>query len=66
MDTQLLYRAVPSWFITNNRDTYWVLAYVYMQEMRFHNWLRRVTGPCRATAARYVHLDEWEIIDSAS
>uniref|UniRef100_A0A7R9VFZ8 isoleucine--tRNA ligase n=1 Tax=Chlamydomonas euryale TaxID=1486919 RepID=A0A7R9VFZ8_9CHLO len=46
-DTPLIYRAVPSWFVSvetikeklieNNRQTYWVPSYV--KEKRFHNWL---------------------------
>jgi isoleucyl-tRNA synthetase len=47
-DTPLIYKAVPSWFVSvetikdrlvaNNDQTYWVPAFV--QEKRFHNWLR--------------------------
>lgn len=46
-DTPLIYKAVPSWFISvssikerlleNNKMTYWVPDYV--KEKRFHNWL---------------------------
>lgn len=46
-DTPLIYKAVPSWFVSvekvkpqllkNNSQTYWVPAFV--QEKRFHNWL---------------------------
>ncbi|KAH7654804.1 isoleucyl-tRNA synthetase protein [Dioscorea alata] len=46
-DTPLLYRAVPSWFVSvekikdqlleSNKQTYWVPDYV--KEKRFHNWL---------------------------
>ena len=46
-DSPLIYKAVPSWFISvekiktqlleNNTKTYWVPAFV--QEKRFHNWL---------------------------
>jgi isoleucyl-tRNA synthetase len=46
-ETPLIYRAVPSWFVSvekikerlvaNNLQTYWVPAFV--QEKRFHNWL---------------------------
>lgn len=46
-DTPLIYKAVPSWFVSvekikaqliaNNAKTYWVPAFV--QEKRFHNWL---------------------------
>lgn len=46
-DTPLIYKAVPSWFVTveklrpqllaNNAQTYWVPSFV--QEKRFHNWL---------------------------
>jgi len=47
-DTPLIYKAVPSWFVSvekikerllaNNDQTYWVPAFV--KEKRFHNWLR--------------------------
>ena len=46
-DTPLIYRTVPSWFVSvtelrekllaNNKKTYWVPEHV--QEGRFHNWL---------------------------
>lgn len=46
-ETPLIYKAVPSWFVTveklrpqllaNNAQTYWVPNFV--QEKRFHNWL---------------------------
>lgn len=46
-ETPLIYKAVPSWFVSveklrpqllaNNAQTYWVPAFV--QEKRFHNWL---------------------------
>ncbi len=46
-ETPLIYKAVPSWFVSvekikpqllaNNNLTYWVPAFV--QEKRFHNWL---------------------------
>lgn len=46
-DTPLIYKAVPSWFVSvesikerllvNNAQTYWVPSYV--KEKRFHNWL---------------------------
>ena len=46
-DTPLIYKAVPSWFVSvekvkaqllvNNAQTHWVPAFV--QEKRFHNWL---------------------------
>lgn len=46
-DTPLIYKAVPSWFVTveklrsqllaNNSETYWVPSFV--KEKRFHNWL---------------------------
>jgi len=46
-DTPLIYKAVPSWFVSvekvkpqllnNNTQTYWVPSFV--QEKRFHNWL---------------------------
>eukprot|EP01038_Epipyxis_sp_PR26KG_P005823 gene5823-8029_t len=46
-DTPLIYKAVPSWFVSvekvksqllaNNAQTYWVPSFV--QEKRFHNWL---------------------------
>jgi isoleucyl-tRNA synthetase len=46
-DTPLIYKAVPSWFVTveklrsqllaNNAETYWVPSFV--KEKRFHNWL---------------------------
>ncbi|KAJ0976072.1 hypothetical protein J5N97_018037 [Dioscorea zingiberensis] len=46
-ETPLLYRAVPSWFVSvekikdqlleSNKQTYWVPDYV--KEKRFHNWL---------------------------
>ena len=46
-ETPLIYKAVPSWFVSvekikpqllaNNSLTYWVPAFV--QEKRFHNWL---------------------------
>ncbi|XP_047329898.1 isoleucine--tRNA ligase, cytoplasmic-like isoform X1 [Impatiens glandulifera] len=46
-DTPLIYRAVPSWFVSveklkdqlleNNKQTYWVPDFV--KEKRFHNWL---------------------------
>ena len=46
-DTPLIYKAVPSWFVSvekikenllkNNAETYWVPAFV--KEKRFHNWL---------------------------
>lgn len=46
-DTPLIYKAVPSWFISvqtvkerllaNNAETYWVPSFV--KEGRFHNWL---------------------------
>lgn len=46
-DTPLIYKAVPSWFVSvekikpqllaNNNLTYWVPTFV--QEKRFHNWL---------------------------
>ena len=45
-ETPLIYKAVPSWFVSvekiktdllaNNEQTYWVPAFV--QEKRFHNW----------------------------
>lgn len=45
-ETPLIYKAVPSWFVSvekikaqllaNNDETYWVPAFV--QEKRFHNW----------------------------
>jgi isoleucyl-tRNA synthetase len=47
-DTALLYKTVPSWFVSveqlkdkllaNNEQTYWVPSFV--KEKRFHNWLR--------------------------
>mmetsp|Transcript_12904 Transcript_12904/g.16973 ORF Transcript_12904/g.16973 Transcript_12904/m.16973 type:complete len:1170 (+) Transcript_12904:115-3624(+) len=47
-DTPLIYKAVPSWFVSvetikekllaNNAKTYWVPAFV--KEKRFHNWLK--------------------------
>ena len=46
-DTPLIYKAVPSWFVSvetvkakllaNNQKTHWVPSFV--QEKRFHNWL---------------------------
>jgi len=46
-DTPLIYKAVPSWFVSvetikeqllkNNSETYWVPTFV--KEKRFHNWL---------------------------
>lgn len=46
-DTPLIYRAVPSWFVSvekikdqllkNNKETYWVPDFV--KDKRFHNWL---------------------------
>ena len=46
-DTPLIYKAVPSWFVSvesvkarllaNNAETYWVPSFV--KDGRFHNWL---------------------------
>lgn len=48
-ETPLIYKAVPSWFVSvekikanllaNNEETYWVPAFV--QEKRFRNWYVR-------------------------
>ena len=59
-DTPLIYKAVPSWFVSvetvkerlvaNNNLTYWVPTSV--QEKRFHNWLRDAkAGPSLAIAS---------------
>lgn len=47
-ETPLIYKAVPSWFVSveavkekllkNNEQTYWVPSFV--KEKRFHNWLK--------------------------
>jgi isoleucyl-tRNA synthetase len=53
-DKPLMYRAIPSWFITvekfrdeiveSNKKAYWVPKYV--QEKRFHNWLTDARDWC--------------------
>lgn len=61
-ETPLIYKAVPSWFVSvekikaqllaNNDETYWVPAFV--QEKRFHNWWVNVV--CLCVYVLYIHM----------